>query len=201
MTRRNKSTKAKAANPAPFAAPDWPGLPKMRKLDTIEPYPHNARTHPPAQITLLATLLKKWGPDQAIVVDEEGIILKGHGRRLAALEAGLEEFPVVERLGLSGDDKEAMRIADNQVALLAGWDNELVSFAVKSLKRSGYDMAILGFGEAQLVQFTTTLGPPGEFSEFGEDIEVVHQCPRCGYKGSGDWTPKKKKPPAKKKKK
>ena len=118
--KKKLNTRATAAQPVPFAAPDWPDLPKMRKLDSIKPYPHNARTHPPAQIKLLATLMKKWGPDQAIVVDEDGVILKGHGRRLAAIEAGFEVFPIVERLGLSRDDKEAMRIADNQIALLAG---------------------------------------------------------------------------------
>jgi hypothetical protein len=93
-----------------------------RPLASVKPYPRNTRTHPPAQIELLASLLRKFGPDQPIVVDEGGVILKGHGREEAARTAGMASFPVVERRGLSEEDKAALRIADNQVALLSGWD-------------------------------------------------------------------------------
>lgn len=177
--------------------PDWPAnRPKNWPLGKIEPYARNPRTHPPAQIALLASIFKKHGIDQPIVVDDAGVILKGHGRRLAAIEAGLAEFPVVQRFGLSDEEKTAMRIEDNQVALLAGWDQELIRGEVAVLRTAGYELALLGFGEAQLVHFTTTPGPPAEFPAFGEDIEIDHQCPRCGYVGSGDWTPKKPEEPA-----
>ncbi len=166
----------------------WPGA-SLWKLEDVTPYSHNARTHPPAQVTFLAEMLKKFGPDQPIVVDEDGVILKGHGRRLAAIEAEMPTFPVVKRIGLSDADKRALRIADNQSALMSGWDNELVKFEIESLKRVGYDVTLLGFGDQQLVQFTTTPGPPGAFQTFDENIEIAHQCPRCGYKGSGDWSP------------
>ncbi len=172
-------TKKKAAA-GPRIAPQkpWP-------LAKIVPHPRNARTHPPAQVTLLAALLKRWGADQPIVVDEDGVILKGHGRRLAALEAGMKTFPVVQRFGLPEAEKEAMRIADNQVALLAGWDNALVASSVATLKLAGYPLDILGFGDAQLVQFTTTPGPPSQFPEFGENIKTEHECPQCHYRWSG----------------
>lgn len=174
-------------------------------LDKIKPYPHNARTHPPAQITLLANILKKHGPDQPIVVDEVGEILKGHGRRLAAIEADRKDFPVVQRFGLSDAEKRAMRLADNQIALLSGWDNELVKFEMESLKRGGYDLALLGFGEAQLVSFMTTPAPPGSFPTFDENIPTAHECPSCHYRWSGNSAPveakaaPEKKPAAKKK--
>lgn len=174
---------AKTTTPRITPAKNWP-------IAKITPYEHNPRTHPAAQITLLAELIKKWGPDQDIVVDENGIILKGHGRRLAALEAGLKVYPVRQRFGLSEDDKTAMRIADNQVALLSGWDSDLVGFEVKRLERANYDMKLLGFGEAQLVQFTTTPGPPaGGFQAFDETIEIEHACPKCGYRWSGKSSP------------
>jgi hypothetical protein len=161
-------------------AKNWP-------IAKIVPYEHNPRTHPAAQITLLAELIKKWGPDQDIVVDENGVILKGHGRRLAAAEAGLKVYPVRQRFGLSDEDKTAMRIADNQVALLSGWDTALVSFEVKRLERVNYDMKLLGFGEAQLVQFTTQPGPPaGGFQAFDEGIETNFCCPSCKYSWSGN---------------
>lgn len=195
MTKKTKPASDKAG--APFAAPDWPGLPTMWKLADLVPYEHNARTHPPAQIDLLAQLMKRFGPDQAIVVDENRSILKGHGRRLGALKAGFEYFPVVQRFGLTEDEKQAMRLADNQVSLLAGWDEQLVSFEVKKLERNGFDMKLLGFGERQLVQFTTAIQPPGAFPVYDENIPVEYCCPRCGYKGSGNWAAEKpEEPPA-----
>lgn len=182
---------APSAGEAPFHAPNWPitrGV--MTRVDRIIPYPNNPRTHPPAQVTFLAQLFKKFGPDQDIVVDEHWVILKGHGRRLAAIEAGLEQYPVTQRFGLSEEDKRAIRIADNQSALLSGWDQALLSSEVKGLELVGYDVKLLGFGEAQLVQFMAG-GPaaPGEFPSFDETIHTEHQCPSCGYKWSGKPTP------------
>jgi hypothetical protein len=165
-------------------------MPKMWPLSKIKPYPNNPRTHPPAQIKLLAELLQRYGADQPIVVDEDGVILKGHGRMMAAAEAGIKSFPVVQRTGLSATDKTAMRISDNQVALLSGWDTELIRYEMRSLKAEDYDLALLGFGDAQLVQFTTQPGPPeGGFATFGEDIPTEHECPKCKYRWSGSTKP------------
>lgn len=158
-------------------------------LDRFIPYPSNPRTHPPAEIELLAEILKMRGADQPIVVDEAWMILKGHGRLASALKAGLDGFPYVRRFGLSDQEKTAMRIEDNQVALLAGWDRALISGEIASLKLAGYDVALLGFGETQLVQFTTTPGPPAQFPEFSESIATDYCCPKCGYKWSGKPTP------------
>ncbi len=135
----------------------WPGA-KLWKLEDIKPYPNNPRTHPKAQIDLLADLLLKYGPDQPIVVDDEGIILKGHGRRLAAHQAEMEDFPVVQRMGLSEQDKSAMRIVDNQVSLLSGWDQALISAEIGGLKLGGYDIKLLGFSEAGLRGFGIVTG-------------------------------------------
>ncbi len=129
---------------------------KMWALKDIKPYPSNPRTHPPAQITLLAELMKKFGPDQDIVVDELGEILKGHGRLSAAIEGGIDPYPVTQRFGLSSEDKIALRISDNQVALLSGWNNELVQFELKKLQAANYPIDLLGFDNVQLVSFMAT---------------------------------------------
>ena len=126
---------------------------EMRPIAKIIPYDRNPRTHGEEQIKLLASLMKKYGVDQPIVVDEKGIILKGHGRRMAAIRAGLEYYPVVIQRGLKENDKRALRIADNQVALLSGWDDELIKMEVGELKLGGYDMPLLGFSDAQLTRF------------------------------------------------
>lgn len=186
MTKRKQAAAKKPADS--LEAPDWPAAkkPEMRPLSRIVPHPQNPKTHPPAQITLLADLMKRYGVDQPIVVDEDGVILKGHGRRLSAIAAGFEEFPVVVHEGLSDADKIAMRISDNQVPLLGGWDKELIKADIGSLKAAGYDVALLGFGEQQLVQFTTTPGPPAGFPTFGSDIPTDYCCPKCGYSWSGN---------------
>lgn len=170
------------------AAPKWPGA-KVWPLSKIKRYPNNPRTHPPAQIALLAQLFLKFGPDQPIVVDEDRVILKGHGRLDGAHLANMGSFPVVQRFGLSEADKIAMRIGDNQVALLSGWDATLVQSEIAQLKLDGYPLDLLGFGDAQLVSFTTTPGPPAEFQQFGEDIATEHECPKCHYRWSGKPTP------------
>lgn len=125
----------------------------MRRLSELKDYPRNTRTHPQAQVDKLAEMLRRWGPDQPIVVDEDDVIIKGHGRKLAGLAAGFLEFPTIKRTGLPEDEKRAMRIADNQVGLLAGWDNALMQVEVGDLKNNGYDMKLLAFSEAQLRSF------------------------------------------------
>src|SRR5262245_45176217 len=141
-----------------------------RPIAKIIPYDRNPRTHSDDQIKLLAQLMRKYGVDQPIVVDEKGVILKGHGRRLAALRAGLQHYPVVVQRGLSEADKRALRIADNQVALLSGWDDELIKMEVGELKLAGSDMTLLGFSDAQL----TRLG--GD-----EDLDASPQLSNLSY--------------------
>ena len=149
-------------------------------IDKIKPYPNNARAHPPAQITLLADILRKHGPDQPIVVDEDGIILKGHGRLLAAAEANITQFPVIQRCGMSQSEKSAMRIADNAIALLSTWDADLMKTELEALQLSGYDVALLGFDGFQLAEFMT---PPNA----GEvDPEQTPETPKNPIVRKGD---------------
>ncbi len=159
---------------------------KIWPLDKIKEYPNNPKNHPPAQIELLARIFRKYGPDQDIVVDEDGIIIKGHGRKSAAKLAEMKGYPVTQRIGLSDADKRGMRIQDNALPLLGSWDNQLVQFEIETLKRSGYEISLLGFGAAQLVQFETVPQPPGSFPEFGDDISTQFCCPACKYAWSGD---------------
>lgn len=134
---------------------NWP-------IEKIIPYENNPRSHPPEQVRLLADLIGKYGPDQNIVVDEKGIILKGHGRLEAAVLAGLKTFPVTQRLGLSEADKRAIRISDNQVALLSGWNQELLRVELTELSHDGFDMNLLGFPDMQLVSFMAKVPTGGD---------------------------------------
>jgi hypothetical protein len=179
------ATKRKAVST--FEGRDVPAMrPEMRKLSMVHEYPNNPRTHPPAQLAMLAELIKKHGFDQPVVVDEEGTIIKGHGRKLAAMLAGLDEVPVIVHRNLSDAEKMAMRIQDNAVSLLSGWDKELVRGEIVQLQAMDYDVKLLGFGDTQLVQFTTLPGPPGQFPAVGENLPVSYCCPRCKFQWSGD---------------
>jgi ParB/Sulfiredoxin domain len=122
-------------------------------IDKVIPYEKNPRVHPEAQIELLARLIAKHGFDQAIVVDEKGIILKGHGRRLAAMKAGLDRVPVIVQHGMTDEDKSKVRIADNQLALLSRWDDALLRDEIAALKNAGFDLDELGFDQGQLNGF------------------------------------------------
>lgn len=122
-------------------------------LSKFKPYPQNARTHPKEEIDLLSKVIKERGADQPIVVDEDWLILKGHGRLEAAKLAGLADFPYVQRFGLSEADKKAIRIEDNSLPLLAGWNKELLAGELATLQVDGYDLKLLGFPDAQLVTF------------------------------------------------
>lgn len=177
-----------AKNAAASAArKSWPGA-EVWPLERIRPYPNNPRTHPPAQIDLLARLIGKHGPDQPIVVDEDGVILKGHGRRLAAINAGLKTFPVFVREGLSDEEKIAIRIGDNQVALLSGWDTGLMKLELQALKAADYEIGMLGFPDLQLVDFMAGgPQPPAEFAVHDErTMPTEFCCPKCRYRWSGD---------------
>lgn len=172
-----------AKRPA-FVVPDhWPIKDSFIywPLDHIIPYDKNPRTHPPEQIALLAQLFTKYGPDQHIVVDERREILKGHGRRLSSIAAGLTHYPVVQRHSLSEAEKLAMRIADNQIALLAGWDANLIRGEVVSLKTAGYDIALLGFPEVQLRAWSISVGPTA-----AQDPEAVPERPAAPIVRAGD---------------
>lgn len=150
--------KKRKAEPKAKQGADWPANKvAMWPVSKIKPYALNPRTHPVEQITMLAEMMKRYGVDQPIVVDNEGVILKGHGRRLAALSAGFERYPVVIHRGLSDDEKRAMRIEDNQTILLAGWDEDLLRQEIMELNQADYPVELLGFSQADLAKY---LQPP-----------------------------------------
>lgn len=150
----------------------------MWPLEKIKPFDRNPRKHPQAQIDLLAKLIKTHGADQPIVVDESGIILKGHGRLLAAQLAGLTEFPVVVQKGLSNTEKQGVRIADNQVALLSGWDEDFLREGVVELRTAGFDISLLGFDSQML---------DGIFDfEIPEAAEIAPEKPKKPIVRTGD---------------
>src|SRR6266576_4237804 len=109
----------------------WPARKvEMWPLAKLKTYDRNPRTHSNDQVILLAQSMKEDGVTTPILIDEKGVIIAGHGRLLAARRNGFDRYPVVIARGWSEEKKRAVRIKDNQISLLAGWDNELIKMEV-----------------------------------------------------------------------
>lgn len=130
----------------------WKGA-EVWPLDQIKPSKDNPKSHPPEQVTALAGIFVEHGPDQPIVVDEDGVVIKGHGRLLAAYEAGLSEYPVFIRRGLTEIQKKALRISDNAIAEKSGWIEDLLRVDLNELSLAGYDMPLIGFEHEELIEY------------------------------------------------
>lgn len=132
----------------------WPAEKiEMRQLDKLIPYARNSRTHSDTQVAQIAASIKEWGWTTPILVDEEGTIIAGHGRTLAARKLGLAEVPVMVARGWSEAQKKAYVIADNQLAMNAGWDTELLAVELKELGELGFELDLIGFDEKALANF------------------------------------------------
>jgi len=121
-----------------------------KKIEDLIPYVNNARTHNDAQIAQIASSIKEFGFRDPILVDENNMILCGHGRVLASRKLGLVEVPTISTEGMSEIQKKAFIIAHNKIASNAGWDEELLSLEFEELKLEGYDFHITGFGEDEI---------------------------------------------------
>lgn len=123
---------------------------EYRSAEALIPYARNARTHSEAQVAQIAASIREFGWTNPILVDGDNGIIAGHGRLLAARKLGMGEVPVIELAGLSEAQKRAYIIADNKMALNAGWDTELLGLELDELEALGFDLALTGFGEDEI---------------------------------------------------
>lgn len=121
-----------------------------RRIEDLIPYARNARTHSDDQVARIAGSIKEFGWTNPILVDGENGIIAGHGRLAAARKLGMSEVPVIELDGLSDVQKRAYIIADNKMALDAGWDDELLKIEFEDLKIEGYNLDLTGFSEVEI---------------------------------------------------
>jgi len=119
-------------------------------IDMLVPYARNARTHSKEQILQLRASLREFGMVNPIIVDKDLNIIAGHGRIIAAKEEGFTEVPCVFAEHLTEAQKRAYIIADNRLALNAGWDAEMLSVEIADLQGTDFDISILGFDDAEL---------------------------------------------------
>lgn len=120
-----------------------------RSIGSLSPDPGNARTHPKAQLDQIAASIRAFGFTNPILVDSDGRIIAGHGRLLAARALGLKRVPTIELGNLSEIQKRALRIADNKIALGAGWDLDLLKIELSAIEVE-MDLSITGFSTGEL---------------------------------------------------
>ena len=123
---------------------------EMIEVETLIPYAKNSRTHSDEQVAQVAGSIKEFGFTNPILIDAENVIIAGHGRLLASQRLGLAEVPCIRLEYLTEAQKKAYIIADNKLALNAGWDDELLALELGELKEDGFDISLTGFTDEEL---------------------------------------------------
>ena len=130
---------------------DWPASTvETWAIGRLVPYANNARTHSEGQIEQIAAAIREWGWTIPVLADEAGGVIAGHGRIAAARRLGIVEVPVLVARGWTDAQKRAYVIADNKLALNAGWDDALLTAEMEALKGEGFDLQTIGFSADEL---------------------------------------------------
>ncbi len=147
------------------------------------PYARNSRTHSDAQVSQIAASIKAFGFTNPILISEGSDIIAGHGRALAAAKLGMSEVPCIRLGHLTETQRRAYVIADNRLALNAGWDTAMLSLELQELQTSQFDMKLLGFDPEEMADIM--LGPDfkaGSEDDQGKlDEKAKISCPECGH--------------------
>ena len=154
-------------------------------IDRLIPYARNARTHSKEQILQLRSSLREFGFVSPIIVDKELNIIAGHGRVLAAKAEGLSEVPCVFAEHLTDAQKRAYILADNRLALNAGWDEELLALEFGELKDLGFDLELTGFGLDEIEKLFAADGKEVQ----DDDFDLTAALEQAAFVLPGDvWT-------------
>ena len=132
-----------------------------RRVDELIPYARNSRTHSDAQVAQIAASVREFGWTNPVLVDGENGIIADHGRILAARKLGMDEVPCIELAGLTDTQRRAYIIADNKLALNAGWDDELLAIEFAELADAGFDNLLTGFTQDEIDALTPEQIPEG----------------------------------------
>jgi len=138
-------------------------------IEKLIPYAKNSRTHSDAQVAQIAASIKEFGFVNPVLIDEQDGIIAGHGRVMAARKLGIDEVPCIRLAHLTENQKRAYVIADNKLALNAGWDEEMLKLEIKDLEASDFDISLLGFDAEELENI---MDEPEKTEGLTEDDEV-----------------------------
>lgn len=154
-------------------------------IDRLLPYAANARTHEPEQVAQIAASIAEFGFNVPCLIDERGVLIAGHGRLLAAKKLGLADVPVIRLDHLSDAQARAYRIADNQIALNAGWDDQVLAAELARLKEDSVGLDLLGFADDELDRLLASIDEGGADAA-DADEDVVPEPPEEPVTRPGD---------------
>lgn len=152
-------------------------------VDKLIPYARNSRTHNDEQIAQIMASIKEFGFTNPILIGSDNVIIAGHGRLLAAQRLGLTEVPVIVLPDLTETQRRALVIADNRIALNAGWDEKMLALEIGELKDEDFDLSNLGFTDDEL----KALENFGEIQDTGNtEDDIVPDAPTEPVSKRGD---------------
>lgn len=123
---------------------------ERRSVESLIPYARNARTHSEEQVAQLAASIKEWGWTTPVLIDEDGGIIAGHGRVMAARKLGIADVPVMVARGWTEAQRRAYVLADNKLALNSGWDMDLLKVELQEVGEANFDLATIGFSVGEM---------------------------------------------------
>lgn len=144
-----------------------------KKVDELIPYINNARTHNDEQVSQICASINEYGFTNPLLIDEKNSIIAGHGRLLAAKKLKMKEVPCIVLCGLTEAQKKAYIIADNKLALNAGWNDELLKIEFDNLKELDFDLNLTGFSADEIEKTLNEIG-----SEETEEEKIERQKKR-----------------------
>ena len=156
---------------------------QYKATEDLIPYARNSRTHSAEQVAQIAASIREFGWTNPVLIDGENGIIAGHGRVLAAHKLGETQVPTIELSHMSDTQKRAYIIADNKLALNAGWDSEMLALEIEDLKEAGFDLSLTGF----TIDDINALKTPDFDAATEDDQGKLDQlepkwiaCPHCG---------------------
>lgn len=152
---------------------------EYKKRESLIPYANNSRTHSEGQVKQIAASIKEFGFTNPILIDEKSGIIAGHGRLQAAEVLNLDEVPTITLKGLTDAQRRAYVIADNKLALNAGWDEELLGLELINLDGEGFNLDVMGFEEKELQKlFLDSIDEIEEINNVFDENEflVIIEC-------------------------
>lgn len=156
---------------------------KYVSVDALIPYARNSRTHSDEQVAQIAASIKEFGFTNPVLIDADNGIVAGHGRLLAARKLGMKEVPTINFGHLTDTQRRAYVIADNKLALNAGWDWDILKVELNDLNAGGYNMALLGFdaNDLALAMGLAAIDEEQEDRDEPQREKGPTTCPACGH--------------------
>lgn len=156
------------------------------ETSALVPYARNSRTHSDEQVQQIMGSIKEFGFTNPVLIDADGVIIAGHGRTMAAQRLGMKEVPCLRLSHLSEAQKRAYVIADNKLALNAGWDDEMLANELRDLRSEDFDLSLTGFDDDELKIYLGEADfAPGSESDQGKLDQLEPKmvtCPHCNIR-------------------